>query len=105
MSPFWASFFDHLKDCGRGRNATLFLVGLAGVGAVLGIAGIMYVNHLHEYFVYAIPVVIALAAFWFITMIRQSRMRRQPLRFGPLSCDEARVARSKLIKSQSTKRP
>jgi hypothetical protein len=98
MTHFWASFFAHLKDCGR--NATLFMIALAGVFGVMLIIVALYENHLENYLV---GVVLVIAIFMFISTIAEfvrARTRRQErLSHSRLSLDEMRKARAKLTKN------
>jgi len=97
MSPFWTSLFDHLKDCGR--NAALFLVTLAGLFGVLLLAVILCENDRYKYLVPALPVIGVFAVVRASLAIRRVRAcRRERSRYPPLSGDELRVARSKLMK-------
>ena len=103
MSPFWAGLFDHLKDCGR--NSAAFLGGLAGLFGVLVIGAIIS-RFVHEEdaqpYVIAFGAGIALwLAAWSIATLRRAFGRRDRSRYPPLSCDELRVARSKLLKNRS----
>jgi hypothetical protein len=102
MKPFWGSLFEHLKDCGR--NATIFVLALGGLLSSLILIGIINESPLHDY----IPQIVAglgfVAACWICVAIRRifARRREHPER-GPLSCDELRVARSKLLKDRNRK--
>ncbi|PYJ00162.1 MAG: hypothetical protein DME25_21380 [Verrucomicrobia bacterium] len=102
MSPFWNSLFEHVKDCGR--DATLFLITLAGLlGALVGVA-IICLNDWAEYVVRALPVLGLFAVIWAFLAIRRARARRrQRLQRKPLSDDELRVARSKLKRDHPLK--
>lgn len=106
MSPFWASLFDHLKDCGR--NATIFLAGLAGFSGALVVGTIMFkIVHdqdFHPYLPAALTGTGLVIVVWSFTAIRRAFGRdRERLRHPPLSCDELRVARSKLLKHRDPK--
>jgi hypothetical protein len=100
MSHLWASFFLHLKDCGR--HATLFMIALAGVfGVMLLIAG-LYENHLERYLIGVLGVLALLALTSGIAGIARARARRRErLGHSPLSVDEMRKARAKLTKNSS----
>jgi membrane protein implicated in regulation of membrane protease activity len=97
MSPFWGSFFDHFRVCGR--NATLFLLALVGFFIVLIAAAVA--SHLNL-FQYAGPIfaaaglIIAIRAG--VAMYQARRRPRERFKRHPLSSDEARVARSKLLR-------
>jgi hypothetical protein len=100
MGPFWTSFFEHLKDCGR--DATLFMMALAGFIGVLVLIAILESTRLREYFLQAAFVLLLLLLVRLVFLIRRFRARRrQSLRFPPLSRDELRVARSKLMKDRN----
>ena len=102
MGPFWSSLFDHLKHCGR--NATLFILTLAGLLVLTALAAVICDTHLHKYLLPVLPGVILLAAAWVGVAIRRARARRRErLHRSPLSRDELRVARSKLMKDRKAK--
>jgi hypothetical protein len=100
MGPFWTSFFEQLKDCGR--DATLFLMALVGFIAVLAIVALLESTRLREYFLQAALVLLMLALVRLVFLVRRFRARRRGhVRFPPLSRDELRVARSKLMKDRN----
>jgi len=100
MGPFWSSLFDHLKHCGR--NATLFIFTLGGLLALTVLAAIICDTQLHKYLLPALPGIILLALAWVGLVIRRARARRrQRLERSPLSRDELRVARSKLMNDRN----
>jgi hypothetical protein len=100
MNPFWTSFFEHLRDCGR--DATLFLMALAGFVGLLVIIAILETTALREYFLQAALVALLFTLVRLALLLRRFRARRRnPLRFPPLSRDERRVARSKLVKDRA----
>ena len=86
MNPFWNNVYDSFKDR---RYAALFLFALGAfvLSPVL------------------LPVM-ALYGLWRgMSAFRQAREnRRNKWRYAPLSRDELRVARSKLVKGQSLKK-
>jgi hypothetical protein len=96
MSPFWGSFFDHFRGCGR--NATLFMVIFALFAVGITVASL---SHLFQY---ANEFFAVLAVFVLIRVcIAVSRFRKQGgdrLHRRPLSCDELRKARSKLLRGK-----
>jgi hypothetical protein len=97
MGPFWSSLFEHLKDCGR--NATLFILTLGGLLVLLCLVAIICSTELHKYLLPGLPAIGVLALAWVGVVIRRARARRrQRLERSPLSRDELRVARSKLMK-------
>ena len=97
MNPFWASFFDHFKSCGR--NAAWFLIALGGLFVFLVISAIAIDNGHGELVVGAVVVT---AVYFFVlvsTALRRAWVdRRNRLRFPKLSSDERIKARSKLVK-------
>jgi len=100
MSPLWSSLFEHLKDCGR--DATLFVVTLAGLFGLLLLAVIAGEHDRYKNLVPALPVIGAFAMVWTGLTIRRARARRrEPWRYLPLSGDELRAARSKLRKDRT----
>jgi len=56
LSPFWASLFQYLRHCGR--DATLFIVALIGIGGLCVLAAIIQANGLQEYLIYVWPPVV-----------------------------------------------
>lgn len=100
MSPFWIGLFEHLKHCGR--SATLFILTLAGLFILLFLAAILYEAQLHKYLLPVLPVIVLLAIARVAVVIRRARARRRErLPSSPLSRDELRVARSKLMKDRN----
>lgn len=97
MSPFWNSLFDHLRGCGR--NATIFMLALAGFFGLLIAAATIYQTRIWQYVVPALP---AIGLVWACKAIQRAR-RPERLQRSPLSCDELRVARSKLVKARNAK--
>ncbi|MGA9452167.1 MAG: hypothetical protein WBW41_12580 [Verrucomicrobiia bacterium] len=86
MSPFWNNLYDSFKDR---RYAALFLFALGA-------------------FVLS-PVLLSVMALYGlsrgVSAFRHTRAkRRNKWRYAPLSRDELRVARSKLVKVQSLKK-
>ena len=101
MSPFWTSFFVHLKDCGR--NATVFMITLAGLFILIVLTFLICENHLENYVIRALPGVGVFAVIWAGVAIRRARARRRErLGYPPLSFDEVRKARSKLTKNSGS---
>jgi hypothetical protein len=95
MSPFWASLFQYLRHCGR--DATLFIVALIGIGGLCVLAAIIQANGLQEYLIYVWPPVVIAVLIWACVAIRRMRARRRErLHRQPLSADELRAALSKL---------
>jgi membrane protein YdbS with pleckstrin-like domain len=104
MSPFWSSLFVHFKDCGR--NAAWFLATLGIMVVLLLLAVIMGENDLYKYIIPTLPITAGFTVVWVCVIIRRWRTRRGgPWRYSPLSHDELRVARSKLIKDRIVRNP
>jgi hypothetical protein len=100
MGLFWSSLFEHLKHCGR--NATLFLLTLAVLLILLFLAAMIQATQLQEYLLPALAVILVLAVAWVGVGIRRARARRsERMPSSPLSRDELRVARSKLVKDRN----
>jgi hypothetical protein len=99
MSPFWISFFEDVKDCGR--HATLFVVTLGAIILGMVVVVAICVNDLHKYIIPVLPIVGGLGMIWACLAFRRSRSRRRDrLRYSALSDDELRVARLKLNKNR-----
>jgi len=97
MSPFWATLFQQLKD--SGRDATLFIIALAGFFIVLVIAAVIFGTGLYRYIVPALPFIALLVLVRTCFSIRRAwRNRRHRLQYPPLSADELRKARTKLTR-------
>jgi hypothetical protein len=97
MSPFWGSFFEQVRS--GGRNATVFLLAFAACFVVLLAAGMASELNAFQYAGPVLTAVIILVALRFAVATYKARNRpRERFRRKPLSSDEARVARSKLLK-------
>ena len=97
MGPFWSSLFEHLKHCGRG--GTVFMLTLAGLVVLAALGAIICNTQLYKYLLPVLPGIILLGVAWVVVAIRRARaQRRERLHHSPLSRDELRVARSKLMK-------
>jgi len=97
MNFFWGSLGEHLKDCGR--DATLFLVSLAGLFVFLAIMAWALQTSLGESLAYALPVTGFFLLVSIIVGIRRAILRsRERSKFPRLSSDELAKARSKLRK-------
>ncbi|HEX4263250.1 MAG TPA: hypothetical protein VH597_02840 [Verrucomicrobiae bacterium] len=101
MSPFWGSFFENVK--GRGPNATLFLVVVALLFLTVFVSLIPVGQDLLQCADAVIAGVVVFLVAWFCIAINKARARNRD-RFSPrpLSCDELRVARSKLLRQKSS---
>lgn len=107
MDPFWRTFSEELKA--RGRDATPFIFTLAGLACLLIAAAIVNESRLVGLIAPGLPWVGAIAGVWaasrVILAIRRARKRqREHWERHELSCDEWRVARSKLKKDGSPNR-
>jgi membrane protein implicated in regulation of membrane protease activity len=77
-------------------------MALAGFIAVLVILAILESTWLREYFFQGALLLFLFALIRFALLVRRFRARRRErLRFPPLSRDERRVARSKLVKDRN----
>jgi hypothetical protein len=105
MSPFW-NMYDSFKDRRYGGLFLACLVAFFGLLIFVAIVfTIIYSSNLQEYFLYALSGVGLLAAAWIWMFVRRARAgRRERLRYLPLSRDEMRVARSKLLKDRNPKK-
>jgi hypothetical protein len=86
MNPFWNSVYDSFKDR---RYAALFLFALGAFvlsPILLPVMGLYF-----------------LGRGWLAFRVARAN-RRNKLRYSPLSRDELRVARSKLLKDRNPKR-
>lgn len=97
MSSFWNGLFDYLKNCGR--SVTMFFVTLGVLVGALILWGIIVCFDLEQF----LPWVLGAAAIAAICRVglavwRVWRGRAKNWRSSPLSSDEIRVARSKLLK-------
>jgi hypothetical protein len=103
MNPFWPHLYDDSKDR---RYAALFLTSLLTFFGLLILTAVIFALAstfgLQKYFPYALPGIGLLAVAWVCRAVRRARARRRErLQYSPLSRDELRVARSKLVKDQS----
>lgn len=101
MSPFWGSFFENVR--GRGRNATLFLAVLAILFLTL-LAGMFQTSKdLLQYADTIVAVIVVFLGAWFCLAIHKARVHdRDRFQHRPLSRDELKVARSKLLRRESS---
>lgn len=97
MSPFWGKFFEHLQGCGKGRNATLFLVALAGFFGLLFALLVAWHALPTEFRPVTLGAIGLVGLLWALrTVIRLRHLHRTRLRREPLSDDELSKARTKL---------
>lgn len=94
FKPFWTTW--------RCRsNANLFLLSLVGLFLSLLVIGILIRTGFHQYLLPALPIVTIYFAIWMVKAWRRMRaLRNQRPERGPLSRDELRKARSKLVKNR-----
>src|SRR5436190_13248737 len=71
MSPFWASFFDQLRGCGR--NATLFILTLGCLFILLVVVAIIYANDFQRYLIAALPAAGLFVMVWIWNTLRRAR--------------------------------
>ena len=99
MGPFWYNFFEHLRQCGR--NATLFLVILPLICALLSLGVALYVTGWYRYLWPALPFLAVFGLYRLAIAVRRARARRGfRSQFSPLSEIELRRARAKLQKKR-----
>ena len=98
MNPFWNGLFEHFKKCGR--DATLFVVTLAGLFGLLTVGAVILQTELGNYALPALPWIGLAAAVWMCLAIRRTMARRREgLQRRPLSDDELFKARCKLVRN------
>lgn len=97
MGPFWGSFFEHFKGCGRERGIATFFAAV-GVIIVVFFAGLAIgASQLDKYMGTILLVLGLWAATWCVVAFRRAWLyRRQRLGLSRLSSDELAKARSKL---------
>lgn len=96
MNSFWRSFSDQFQHCGR--NPTLFLMALPAVLALVSLGVVFYSTRLREYLLPVASGLVLLCLAGLLVARRRARARRRATpAFPPLSRDELRVARSKLM--------
>jgi hypothetical protein len=97
MNPFWASFFQHFRGCGR--NAAWFLVTLGGMFVFLLFAAWAIDNGHGESLAMAVMVASFVGLVSLCITVRRAWIdRRHRLKLPKLSSDERGKARSKLVK-------
>ncbi|MBE0540586.1 MAG: hypothetical protein IH623_04285 [Verrucomicrobia bacterium] len=102
MNPFWTTLSDNLKVCGR--NAKFFLCVVIAFFGVPVLIAVVSETRVREYLLPALPWAGVVALAWLAVAIHRARARRRErLERRPLSCDELRVARSKLMKDRNLK--
>jgi hypothetical protein len=97
MSPLWNTWRCR-------RNANFFMFSLAGFFGVLIVIAIIHHNDLDQYVAPVLAALGLLMTVWTGQAIRRLRAyQRQRLPRSPLSRDELRVARSKLMNDRKLK--
>lgn len=80
------------------------MLSFAGFIGLLLVGVLIHHNDLDQYVVPVLPVLgLALVAWGWKAIRRARAQRRERLQRSPLSCDELRVARSKLMKDRNAK--
>ncbi len=98
MTPFWGSFFEHLRGCGR--RAPLFMVAMAGL-LVLIVVGSSLEHAFPGYRIHALSGAALITMIWVAALCLRARSRRRErLERQPLSENEWRIARRRLRRSQ-----
>jgi threonine/homoserine/homoserine lactone efflux protein len=102
MNSIWSRLYDGVKDR---RYGLLFLFSAGAFVGFLALAALVEAGleavYLEEYFLQALLVLAGAALGWGVAGFWRERLRREERqRFPPLSSDEKRVARSKLVKRQ-----
>jgi len=97
MGPFWGSFFEQFKGCGRERGFAAFFAAV-GVIIVVFLVGLAIGASQLDRYMGSILIVFGLwAAVWCVVAFRRAWLyRRQRLGLSRLSSDELAKARSKL---------
>jgi hypothetical protein len=102
MNSFWSNLYDSFKDRLYGG---LFLSTILAFIASLVLGAVIGFFNLQIYFPYMLLGIGLLVAIQIWRCLRRARAeRKKRLQHSPLSRDELRVARSKLLKGQSLKK-
>jgi hypothetical protein len=102
MNYFWGNVFDYFRDR---RIAGVFFATLMVLLLLLAIGAILFqtvgAENLRTGFEYSLPFLIALFLGWIWRCIARARTRsRDRYKISPLSRDELRKARSKLMRAK-----
>ena len=102
MNYFWGNVFEYFKDR---RVAGIFFCTLMVLLALLLVGAILFQaigeENLRTGFNYSLPFLIALFFIWIWRCIQRARTRsRDRYKISPLSRDELRKARSKLMRAK-----
>jgi membrane protein implicated in regulation of membrane protease activity len=102
MGPFWRNCFEDIGQSGRYGGA-FFLYALAGLSALL-----LFVALLAEtdgvYARVTLGALLFIAVFYLWRAVRQARRNRQRYSIQPLSREEMRKARAKLLGNQTPRK-
>lgn len=97
MNSIWNNLYDKVKD--RRYGALFTVSAVASVGVLFAGKGIEAAIEEFGWQPF-LGVFMGFCVLMSWRIWRQSRLPRERLRFAPLSCDEMRKARSKLVRSQ-----
>ena len=102
MDSFWCNVFDYFKER---RAAAIFFSTVMVLAIVIGVGFLLYqvvlAYELQAYMGYAGMAAGAVFFLWVIRAFNGARARaRCRYKSSPLSCDELKKARSKLLKSR-----
>jgi hypothetical protein len=107
MAPFWTQFFEQIGRSARGASFNEpkpFIISLLALAAVGLLAAAVSIDALRRYVAQSLLFLGAALLLWFLFALYRARQRRRAsARFGPLSRDELRVARSKLVKDRTVR--
>jgi hypothetical protein len=106
MNSFWGNLYDWSKDR---RYAALFLAALGAFFGLIILGAILYrragaLDRSEDFTAVAVGIGVFIAALVWKVIRRARAQRRNALTFSPLSRDEWRKARSKLVKDQNFKK-
>jgi hypothetical protein len=101
VNSIWNRLYDSAKDR---RYGFIFLITLLMFFGLLPLGAVLFETSLRDYVIPALPWLAAAGLVRASGMIRRALARRRDrLPFPPLSCDELRAARSKLLKERDRK--
>ena len=100
MNSFWHGFTEHFKSCGR--DATLFLITLGGMFALLIVTAIVMQTVPRGAITYGLALAAGLLLLRLVVVLRRAILAgRQRTKRMQLSSDELAKTRSKLVKQQN----
>jgi membrane protein implicated in regulation of membrane protease activity len=97
MSPFWGSFSEQFR--GSGRNATIFMLFVVALTFGVALASLTPLFQYAELFFAVLSVFIVIRICIACSKIRKHREEQSHR--SPLSRDELRKARSKLVRNKT----